>query len=110
MALGFDMNTVEVPIALIEDTRISIKARLLYALLAVFEDQQPVSNWQFCTIMGVHEQSRRKYMKELVEYGWVKYVGLSNSTGDYILGYETLREPLSVFVPTTRKKYNEHRD
>lgn len=80
----FNVAFVQVPNAIITDTRISMPARLVYVYLRTKPDNWTVYNAEIMKSLGIKNgETMAKYWSELEESGWLVRRKTKNGTFDY---------------------------
>ena len=76
-------NYSQIPNDLILDKLINFQARFLFVWMASKPDDWDFYMGNICKELGMHEDTVRKYLKELVEWGWMEKGNQSIKNGQF---------------------------
>lgn len=76
-------NFSTIPNDLINDDRITDRARFLYVYMFSKPDNWTYYNYQLCTALKYSEDTLRKYLSELIQYGWINKYNQSRVLGKF---------------------------
>jgi hypothetical protein len=83
-----------VPDALVNDVRLTRDARFLYVYLAYKKQSEKFTNADIESGMNFTNETRIKYIKELVKYRWIKVIKKRDKYGRFIQNEIMLNTPL----------------
>lgn len=100
-------NFTIIPNELIDEKTISDRARFLFVFMCSKPDDWKFRNFHLCKNLGYTEETLRKYMKILIDRGWITKEKQKRIGGKFTSNLYTLNAKPIKIIPTRKNTVTE---